>query len=228
MDVFRKLFMKNLTSSIPVFMDRVTKRCRAPAPKDKTLATNYEQLIDYVAKSSLTEMGISWYPAVCQYLSDTAVETDTFILQLDAKVCEYTDGDFVVSKKGLKIHCGEAQTSLSSIAKKVEVKGLQSPVIDGKPVYTYLTFLRWGYKEKYFATSVGLVNIPHDESQRSVLGGKQTSELRMHIKDPLLWDIHSYASGLAPQIQDSALSEPMSDEEFSQLDQLCQNQQMGP
>lgn len=220
--------MKNLLSSIPLFMERITKRCREPTSKDNALATNYENLVDYVAKNTLNEMKISWYPAVCQYLSDTSIETDKFILQLDAKVCESKDGDFRVSTKGLKIHCGQSQTSLSSIAKNVVIQGRQSSIIDEKPVYTYLSFMRWKYDQKYSAISIGLVDIPHDEAERSIAAGKQASELRMYIKNPQLWSIHSYVSESSSQTPYLIQLESMSDEEFSQLDQLCQNQQMDP
>jgi len=231
-NTFMNLFMKNLVSSIPMFMERVTKRCRSYSKGLKTqnqpTATNFEQHVDYIAKDTLQKMGISWYPAICEYLSDTAIEIDTCIIQLDAKACEYTDGDFRLTSKGLKIHCGEAQTSLSGMYKTTPITGLQKKEIDGKPVYTLLSFLRWGYTDKYFADSVGILLIPHDQSMVEIRGAKSSHELRLFILNSELWILHSFSSQLAPQIQDLVQSESKSDEEILQQDQLSQNQQMDP
>lgn len=232
MDVSRFMneFMTLMKQSIQPFMEKVTRRCRPYTKGVKTqnqpTSTNFEQHVDYVTKQTLNKMEISWYPAVCEHLSDTSIETSEFILQVDAKACECTDRDFIASKRGLKIHCGEAQTSLTSISKKITIHGKQSTVIDGKPVFTLVSFLRWRYADKYIAESVGIVNLPHDDTQRVVSAGKSKSELRMYIVNPSLWIIHSCASGLVPQIVDLTQSELTSDEETLPLVQSSQSQQM--
>lgn len=227
---FTKLFMEVMKTNTPQFMTRITQRCRpyikGVRTQDTPTAKNFEQHVNFVAYDVLKQMGIHGFPAVCEHMSDTAIETDTCIIQLDAKACEYTDGDFRLTSKGLKIHCGEAQTSLSGMYKTTPITGLQKREIDGKPVYTLLSFLRWGYTDKYFAESVGILLIPHDQSMVAIRGAKSSHELRLMILNPTLWMIHSFASQSAPQIQGSVQSELTSDEEILQQDQLCQNQQM--
>lgn len=232
MDVCRFMneFMVLMKPSMQPFMEKVTRRCRPYAKGVKTqnqpTSTNFEQHVDYITKQTLNKMEICWYPAVCEHLSDTSIETAEFILQVDAKACECSDRDFIRSKKGLKIHCGEAQTSLTSISKNVTIHGKQSAIIDGKPVFTLISFLRWRYTDKYIADSVGIVNLPHDDTQRVVSAGKSKSELRMYIVNPSLWITHSCVSESVPQIVDLTQSELTSDEETLPLDQLSQNQQM--
>ena len=230
--VFTKLFMEVMKTTTSPFMARITQRCRpyvkGVRTQDTPTAKNFEQHVNFVAYDVLRQMGVHGFPAVCEHMSDTAIETDTCIIQLDAKACEYTDGDFRSYKNGFKIHCGEAQTSLTGKYEDTPIKGLQSQIIDGKPVYTLLSFMRWGYSDKYFAESVGIVLIPHDQDKVKVGGGKSKKECRFYIKDPTMYHIHSFASQSAQQIQDLVQSELKSDEESLQQDQLSQNQQMDP
>jgi hypothetical protein len=231
---FMKLFMTNMHSSIPNLMKKITERCRpyekGKLTQDTPTAKNFEQYVNFVAYETLKVMGGAGYPAICEYLSDTAIETDSCIIQLDAKACMNTEStEFRVKKGALQIHCGIAQTSLSSVCKKQIVKGLQTPGINGKPVYTLLTFLRWGYKDlSYFAESVGIAMIPHDQTMVKERAGKSTHELRMLILNPALWIIHSYVPESVLRIEGSAQSEPMSDSETSLPDQSCQIRQMDP
>ena len=231
--VFTKLFMEVMKSTTPPFMARITQRCRpyikGVRTQDTPTAKNFEQHVNFVAYDVLKQMGVHGFPAVCEHMSDTAIETDTCIIQLDAKACLNTESkEFRVKNDTLQIHCGIAQTSLSSISKKQPIKGLQTQIIDGKPVYTLLSFLRWGYTNKYFAESVGIVLIPHDQSMVKEKAGKSPTELRLIILNPTLWVVHSFASQSSQQIQDLVQSELTSDEDSLQQDQLSQNQQMDP
>lgn len=222
-----------MVDTTPLLMDRVTSRCRpytkGVKTQDMPTAKNFEQHVNFIAYDVLRRMGIIGYPAVCENMSDTAIETDSCIIQLDAKACLNTEStEFRVKKDVLQIHCGIAQTSLSSICKKEAVKGLQTTEVDGKPVYTLLSFLRWGYKDGYFAESVGIVMIPHDQSMVKERAGKSAHELRLLILNPELWLIHSYETQSVLQIEGSAQSELMIDSETSLPDQSCQIQQTGP
>ena len=230
---FMEMFMESMVATTPQLMNRITARCRPYVKRVKTqdtpTAKNFQQHVNFVAYDILRKMNISCYPAVCEYMSDTAIETDSCIIQLDAKACMNTESvEFRVRKNILQVHCGIAQTSLSSVCKKKVVKGLQVPVIDGKPVYTLLSFLRWGYKDGYFAESVGSVMLPHDQSMVKERGGKSPHELRLLILKPELWLIHSFETGSVLQIQDSVQLELTSDSETEQPDPSSQNQQMGP
>jgi len=230
---FMQMFMQTMVDTTPSFMTRITARCRpyekGVKTQDTPTAKNFEQHVNYIAYDVLRRMGVVGYPAVCEQMSDTAIETDSCIIQLDAKACLNTEStEFRVRKNALQIHCGIAQTSLSSVCKKQTVKGLQVAEIDGKPVYTLLSFLRWGYKDGYFAESIGIVMIPHDQSMVRERAGKSSHELRMLILNPELWLIHPFESESTLRIEDSVQSELMSDSETSLPDQSSQNLQMGP
>jgi hypothetical protein len=218
---FMNLFMESMVTMTPTFMQRITARCRPYAKGVKTqdtpTAKNFEQHVNFIAYDVLRRMGVDGYPAVCEYMSDTSIETDSCIIQLDAKACMNTESsEFLVKKDVLQIHCGIAQTSLSSICKKQAVKGLQVTEIDGKPVYTLLSFLRWGYKEKYFAESIGIAMIPHDQTMVKERAGKSSHELRLLLLDPKLWIVHSYEPQSVLRIGDLTQSESTSDSETEQ------------
>lgn len=228
-----QMFMETMKESTPSFMQRITARCRpyekGVKTQDTPTAKNFEQHVNYVAYDVLRRMGVTGYPAVCEQMSDTAIETDSCIIQLDAKACLNTESsEFRVKKDVLQIHCGIAQTSLSSICKKEVVKGLQVAEIDGKPVYTLLSFLRWGYKDGYFAESVGIVMIPHDQTMVKERAGKSSHELRLLVLNPALWMIHSFESESVLRIEGSAQSELMIDSEMSLPVQSSQIQQTDP
>lgn len=215
---FTEMFMQSMRASTPEFMTRITQRCRPYVKGERTqdtpTAKNFEQHVNFIAYEVLRKMGIRGFPAVCEHMSDTAIETDTCIIQLDAKACLNSEStEFRVKKDALQIHCGIAQTSLTSISKKQPIKGLQSPIIGGKPVYTLLSFLRWGYREGYFAESVGIVIIPHDQSMVKERAGKSSTELRLLILNPELWHVHQFVPESAVQNLDSVQSELMSDED---------------
>ncbi len=197
--------MQEIVQKTPSMMQQITARCRpyerGVKTQDTPTAKNFEQYVNYVAYDVLCKMGINCWPAVCEYMSDTAIETEFCIVQLDAKACMNTElTEFRVRNGVLQVHCGVAQTSLSSVCKNQPVKGLQISEINGKPVYTLLSFLRWGYTDKYFAESIGIVMIPHDQSMVKERAGKSSHELRLLVTNPELWIIHSYASESTPQI----------------------------
>jgi hypothetical protein len=217
---FTELFMQLITATTPQFMTRITQRCRPYVKGERTqdtpTAKNFEQHVNFIAYEVLRKMGVQGFPAVCEHMSDTAIETDSCIIQLDAKACLNTEStEFRVKKDSLQIHCGIAQTSLTSVSKKQPIKGLQSQTIAGKPVYTLLSFLRWGYGEGYFAESVGIVVIPHDQSMVKERAGKSSTELRLLILKPELWSVHQFVPESAVQNLGSVQSESMSDEDLS-------------
>jgi len=145
--------------------------------------------------------------------SDTSIETPWCIIQLDEKVCQLYDPDYtekiINDKNGLKLHIGVAQTSLEStevydLIKKELVPtprlkgevsevpgfyGIQKKEIDGKPVITLIAFLKWDYKDKWIATSIGLAEIPHSKENIVFLSRKSIDETRMFITDPSLYTV---------------------------------------
>jgi hypothetical protein len=141
---------------------------------------------------------------------------------------ESIDTDFTILSNGLKIHCGEAQTSLTSkhsaykggAKQRAEktIKGLQSTSIDGKPVLTFISFLRWGWdiQRGYYPSSCGIALLPHTYEDLETAAGKSPTEQRWIIKNPELYIIHSFAYESIPQIQDSVQSEEMRDQVVSQ------------
>jgi len=230
---FMKMFMESMVATTPQLMNRITARCRPYVKRVKTqdtpTAKNFQQHVNFVAYDILRKMNISCYPAVCEYMSDTAIETDSCIIQLDAKACMNTESaEFRVRKNILQVHCADTQTSLCGIYESKPIVGLQKREIRGKPVFTLLSFLRWGYKDGYFAESVGIVMLPHDQSIVGLKVGKSKHEMRLLILKPELWLIHSFETGSVLQIQDSVQLELTSDSETEQPDPSSQNQQMGP
>jgi hypothetical protein len=177
--------MKNLNS-------RCEKYVKGTKTQAKPSNINFENLVRMAAQKTLDRMGIDYWPAVCPNISDCAFEWEDGILQLDAKGCHIVDKEMCEKKDGLHIHCGVAQTSLTSTKlfnDKPQI-GLQKTEIDGKPVYTFIAGLRWGSTDTgYFAESFGLANIPHSYDDVGFNVGKSDKEMRIVLKNPELWDI---------------------------------------
>ena len=211
-----------LTRAIPVINRRCDPYLKGVNTQDKGINKNFENLVGDAARSVLTKLGYDYTSCIAETLSDVSLETDEFILQVDAKGELETDRDFKVYKQGLKIHCGEAQTSVtvSNTTKKGTKtwKGIQKPEIEGKPVYTMIAFLRWGYtaETKYHLESCGVVTIPHDSAFVKGAGGKSNKEMRFFIADPELYRIHRFASESPLQIQGSTQSECSEAQDSSQ------------
>lgn len=194
---FMSLYMDRMVNSVPRLMTQITRRChpyvKGERTQDTPAAKHFENHMNFVAYDVMKELGIEGYPAVCESISDTSIETDSCILQLDAKVCRHTESsEFRVKNGELQIQCGVAQTSLSSVSKGQAIQGLQKTDIDGKPVYTLLGFLRWGYTDRYFAESLGIVLLPHDQTRVKQKAGKCSHQLRLVIGDPELWRVHTF------------------------------------
>jgi hypothetical protein len=197
--------------------------------QDQPINSNFQTLVNEAAVSVLREMKIDFWTAITEHRSDTHLETDSFILQLDAKGCLIDDNDFEEYKpkgknpmdiNGLKIHLGIAQhtrtfTDLLNNT-RTNLEPLPSPVvgkqlreIDGKPVYTLVSFMKWGYTDShgYFVNSVGIAEFPHENDVYAIAGKQKGKELRFIITNPALYLIHSFASESDPQTQDSTPSD---------------------
>jgi hypothetical protein len=181
----------------------------------------FEHVVRHVTNEALTEMGEKYQPAYCDVMSDISVELEHCIIQVDAKLCINTDGDFKYKKKydGFQVRVGMAQTSLTGKSKGEEIKGLQKEIIEGKPVYTLVAFLRWEYDLKYKAVSCGLALLPHNQDEVISKGGKSPHENRFILKNSSTWYIHQFSSESPEHIQDSAQSVDTSDSDEEQPDQ---------
>ena len=231
---FRSTFLFKLVHAvtknlIPNANKRFRKYVKSEKTQDQPINSNFEALVNEAAGSTLREMGIEYWVGVTDHKSDTHLETDDFILQLDAKGCLVDDNDFEeyspkgknpMNISGLKIHLGLAQhnrtftqmlnrtrTELVDLPKPVA--GLQLREIDGKPVYILVSFLKWGYTESrgYFADSVGIAEFPGEEHVYAAAGKQKDTELRFIITNPELYSVHKFASESAPQTQDSTPSD---------------------
>jgi hypothetical protein len=232
--VFRQVFLGKIVHAVihnlvPNANKRFRKYVKSEKTQDQPINANFQTLVNEAAVSVLREMEIECWTAITEHRSDTHLETDSFILQLDAKGCLVDDNDFEEYKpksknamdvSGLKIHLGLAQHTrtftelLNNTRTKLEplpspVAGKQLCEIDGKPVYTLVSFLKWGYTDPrgYFVDSVGIAEFPHENDVYAVAGKQKGKELRFIITNPALYLIHSYASESAPQIQDSTPSD---------------------
>lgn len=199
----RKLFGAVANNLIPNANKRFRKYVKNQKTQDQPINANFETLVREAVSNALNELGIEHWTAVTEYRSDVHVEGDDFILQLDAKGCNATDHDFKKVKNGdLKIHIGEAQHSLTLDENEIglkltnPVRGKQHAMIDGKPVYTSLSFIRWGYTEArgYFAESIGFVNIPHEIGEDIyAAGGKSRKEARLCVKNSDLYELREFS-----------------------------------
>jgi hypothetical protein len=236
---FTAKFMSLLIPGVQNMLKTIGRRCRPynkeGKSQDQPPNKNFENLVEDCQRKTLALMDIAFYPAFCEHLSDISHETEFMIIQNDAKGCSIMpskagtlDTDFTILSNGLKIHCGEAQTSLKhkhtayqggskQRAEKI-IEGLQSTSIDGKPVLTLISFLRWGWNidRGYYPSSCGIVFLPHTDENLEPYGGKSKKEMRWIIKNPELYIIHSFAYESIPQIQDSVQSEEMRDQVVSQ------------
>lgn len=219
MDLFRPLFLEKLVHAIssnliPNANKRFRKYVKSEKSQDQPMNTNFERLVEEAAGSTLREMGIVCWVGVTEHKSDAHLETDDFILQLDAKGCLVDDNDFEEFKKvnnpmeinGLKIHLGLAQhtrtftqqlnnTRTALVDLTTPVVGKQLREIGGKPVYTLVSFLKWGFTEArgYFAHSTGIAEFPH-EGHVYAAAGKTKHESRFIITNPDLYQIHRFAA----------------------------------
>ena len=231
---FCSIFMAKIVHAvirnlIPNANKRFRKYVKSEKTQDQPINANFQTLVNETAVSVLREMDIESWTAVTEHRSDTHLETDTFILQLDAKGCLVDDHDFEdytprgknpMGINGLKIHLGLAQhtrvftqilnnTRTGLVDLPTPVAGLQLREIDGKPVYTLVSFLKWGYTDArgYFANSVGIAEFPHEGDVYAVAGKQTGKELRFIITNSDLYTIHKFAYESAPQIQDSVPSD---------------------
>lgn len=220
MDLFCPLFLEKLVHAIssnliPNANKRFRKYVRSEKTQDQPINCNFQSLVHEAATSTLREMGLEYWVAITDHRSDTHLETDDFILQLDAKGCLVDDSDFEEYKprgknpmeiNGLKIHLGLAQhtrtftqqlnnTRTALVDLTTPVVGKQLREIEGKPVYTLVSFLKWGFTEArgYFADSTGLAEFPHEGHVHAV-AGKTTHEPRFIITNPDLYQIHRFAA----------------------------------
>jgi hypothetical protein len=231
---FRKVFLNKLVHAvtsnlIPNANKRFRRYVRSERTQDQPINANFQSLVHEATTSTLREMDIEYWVSVTDHRSDTHIETDEFILQLDAKGCLDNDRDFEFyewNKKnqlgfsGIQIHLGIAQhtRTFTHILNKArsELVPLENPVvgkqlreIDGKPVFTMVSFLKWSFSEEegYFATSVGIAEFPHENHVYAIAGKQKDTELRFVITNPDLYSVHRFASESAPQIQDSTPSD---------------------
>ena len=231
--------VSRLKQEIGSFIADVNDRCppyeKGRDTQDKGINKSFEHLVRYVVDETLRDMTGSSKPYYGQHLADIPRVTDNFILHCDAKGCKSTDREFIVTKQGLKGHCGIAQTSLTStrpyVSKKtsepVIQKGLLMPVMNDKKVVTMVVFLRWDYKQSYYIESYGATILPHSyEDVTFPYCGKSTDEMRWVITNPNLFIIERPASQLTLQTRDSAQSEHIEVPTVLPQSQSCQNQQM--
>lgn len=201
-----------LTSSLPMINRRCAPYVKGEKTQDKGINKNFENLVGDAVRKVLSDQGISYTSAISDVMSDVSIETDDFILQVDAKGCNVADHDFLIKPKTKHFHghCGIAQTSLVSTAhftnrktgEKTEQRGLQKCEIDGKPVYTFVVYMRWGYSTEYYIESCGVVQLPHTPEDFGFNVGKSTDEMRWFVKNPSLYRIHQFACELPPQTPD--------------------------
>ncbi len=201
-----------LSINLPIINRRCAPYVKGEKTQDKGINKNFENLVGDAVRSVLFESGIPYWSAIGDVISDVSIETEDFILQVDAKGCHVADSDFVVKPKTKCFHghCGIAQTSLVSTAQftnrktgeKTEQRGIQKPEIDGKPVFTFVTFMRWGYNTQYYIESCGVVYLPHTSEDIGFNVGKSPDEMRWFVKNPSLYQIHQFACESPEQSQD--------------------------
>jgi hypothetical protein len=195
-----------LRAALPTINRRCAPYVKGTNTQDKGINKNFENLVGDAVRQVLTNLGITYTSAILDVISDVSIETDDFILQVDAKGCIVEDADFCVKKRDgyFHGHCGKAQTSLVSTAmfkdrktgELYETRGIQKESVEGKPVYTFVAFMRWGYSEetKYFVETCGAVYLPHTAEHFEFRVGKSHDEMRWVIKNPDLYQIRQFAS----------------------------------
>lgn len=193
-----------LEAALPTINRRCAPYTKGTSTQDKGINKNFENLVGDAVRHVLSKLNIPFTSAIMDVISDVAVETEHFILQVDAKGCIVGDGDFCVKKGHLHGHCGKAQTSLTSTklfkdrktGEVHETRGIQKEMVEGKPVYTFVVFMKWGYSEetKYFVESCGSVFLPHVADDFDFKVGKSHDEMRWIVKNPELFRVRQFAS----------------------------------
>jgi hypothetical protein len=134
---------------------------------------------------------MNFIPAICEHHSDHSFENDSLFLHVDAKGCLDNDNDFTESKNGLNIHIGESQTLnyVSSVFKDKKQIGIQTPLIQEKPVITLVAFIKWSFQDCYKINSFGIADCSPSDSDKINKSGKSEKELRFCIVNKELYKI---------------------------------------
>ena len=219
--------------------------------QDKPINTCFEHTVEQCVRTVVAKLGHTVRPAYTDSRSDISLKIDgVAILQIDAKGCIETDNDFeeyaptqrnALPIRGLKIHLGENQHTRTFTEQldrnRSKLVPIQPPVvgkqlrqIQGLPVFTMVCFLKWNYSpdQKYYATSCGVANFPHEGDVYGIAAKQPGSELRFLITNSSLYQIHSFVSASPRRTAGSTPSEHSEVQVPLLQSLLSQNQQTGP
>ena len=222
-------FMSAMQYQIPHFIKEVNEDCRwswGMTPdgniarrgnaelRNNPLSVYWEQFSGHHFLKTLESIGSNVRPKGLIAMSDRVYmfeyEGIPYIICGDGKVST-EDNEHVPSPLGLKIHIGVNQCpdDRVSIYKSQPQTGCQPTEKNSIKLFCLDMFLNYKFNDDFTYTlkHYGIAWIPAgNQFNIEKVAGKSTSEMRMILKNPELFMIHSISSESALQIQDSTPS----------------------
>jgi hypothetical protein len=227
-------FMSDMKTLIPEFQKEANQDCKwnyvmnpdgsyvmkkGNKVKNNHLPVFWEQFSGHHFLKTLESVGSNVKPKGLLAMSDRVYqfnyEGSPYIICGDGKVSIESD-EHVPDSQGLKIHIGVNQCpdDRVSIYKSKPQFGRQPNEKNSVKIFCLSLFLNYDFNEDDFTYSIkhyGIAWIPGGNEFDIEAGvghsGKSTNEMRMRLKDPRLFRIHSLAFESAPQTQDSTPSD---------------------
>lgn len=227
-------FMSDMKTLIPEFQKEANQDCKwnyvmnpdgsyvmkkGNKVKNNHLPVFWEQFSGHHFLKTLESVGSNVKPKGLLAMSDRVYmfeyERIPYIICGDGKVSIESD-EHVPDSQGLKIHIGVNQCpdDRVSIYKSKPQFGRQPNEKNSVKIFCLSLFLNYDFNEDDFTYTIkhyGIAWIPGGNEFDIEAGvghsGKSTNEMRMRLKDPRLFRIHSLSSESAPQTQDSTPSD---------------------
>lgn len=223
-------FVSIMKKEIPEFEKEVNRDCKwswdikpdgshvrrgSADLRNNPLSVYWEQFSGHHFLKTLESIGSNVRPKGSTEMSDRVYQFNyegvPYIICGDGKVST-EQNEHVPDPQGLKIHIGVNQCpdDRVSIYKSQPQTGRQPIEKNGVNIFCLDMFLNYEFNEDFTYTLkyYGIAWIPSgNEFDIEGFGGKSTSEMRMRLKDPRLYSIHSFASESDPQTQDSTPSD---------------------
>jgi len=223
-------FMSDMKTLIPEFQKEVNEDCRwswdmtpdgniarrgNAELRNNPLSVYWEQFSGHHFLKTLESIGSNVRPKGLIAMSDRVYmfeyEGIPYIICGDGKVST-EHNEHVPDSQGLKIHIGVNQCpdDRVSIYKSQPQIGCQPTEKNGIKLFCLDMFLNYKFNDDFTYTlkHYGIAWIPAgNQFDIEKVSGKSTNEMRMRLKDPRLFRIHSLSSESAPQTQDSTPSD---------------------
>jgi hypothetical protein len=224
-------FMTDMKTLIPEFQKEANQDCKwswllnadgthvirnNAYMREVPISKHWEEVSTYYFQKTLESIGSKVIPKGLLSMSDRnyhfEYEGAPLIVCADAKVSK-EKGEHIPHPKGLKIHIGINQcpdSILGCTRLKQPQYGRQLSEKNGVKILCFDLFVNYDFNEDFTYTikHYGIAWIPYETGfDIQGYGAKSDPEMRMRLKDPRLFRIHSLAFESDPQTQGSTPSD---------------------